>query len=510
MSSAGVKDEISDCVEAFFDKVAELADKRGCDIPQTAVYTPTNFKREDPERIVAQPSKLVRVHRALNQFFFNDTAEWLVSSGNGFDFPPAIDPEQTEGIRTYYRKRLFEFAQIVLDYTGCLEFSESDFEEAYKDHIQPKYQSKHTHRIIVPLPGFSMHDADNLREEKLRLSTKINLGNVGRNQCELSPEIEISRLTEWELAGIQTHGSPHATTDLKDLKRRLSWYYKLTIDIDVEDLPTAHEKERPGIDRSWTSQLAKQVGIRVARQVRTVLRLFQPRGYVGIGPAYVMERSWLTHRGLCMDIGGYFSSSDSLETTLVKLEHYRLHREDHDDINSFWEGIASTCDPEADTRLSTAIRRFNQTFRDKSYEDKIVDCYIGFEKTLANDDRVSSFRFPARAVLLFQDQSLYLRNSSEMSAEFVYEFIDLLQNKRNGIIHDDAKLNMGDFEGDRDRPAELTVECLSSYEFTIEARYLLSQAIQSYQELLEKKDITIKEINRETIDPKIVNILTDV
>jgi len=398
MHADNAQDRIKDCTEAFFSEMSKYADKRDLDTPQTAVYTPTTFRREDPEEIVTQPSKLVRTDNPVKQFFFDETAEWLASSNAGFDFPPALDPEQTDDIAGYYRKRLFEFAQLTLDYTGQFGFSESDFYAAYRDHIKPKYQAKHTHRIVVPLPGLSLHGTANLRQKKLSLPNQIDIDSVGRNRCELPSEVEISRLTDWELAGVQTYGSPHVTSDLSTLRRKLRWYYKLMIDIEIEDLPAAHEERRPGIDRSWTSLLAKQIGIRIAKQLVTVLRLFEPRNYVGIGPAYVTERSWLTHRNLCMDISGYFSSSDSQETPIVKLERYQLDRENYDELNSFWRKLATACDPKADTELSSAIRRFNQTFKSKSYEDKIVDSYIGFEKTLANNEGVSSFRLRAKRV----------------------------------------------------------------------------------------------------------------
>lgn len=324
----------------------------------------------------------------------------------------------------------------------------------------------------------------------------------------LGQKIEISRLSGWELAGLQSYGLPFMSADINELKREISWYNKIRIELEVEDRAIAHDDDRPGLDRSGTNKLAKSMGIRVAVQVMTALRLFKPRSYVGLGPVYLVDRSWRTYRNLCMDISAYFSSTHSITSPVVKLERYQLEKDEYEDFKQFWTTYGEDCDPAIDSPLSPAIRRFNQMFSSKSYRDQIVDGYLGFETTMAYEG-VTNFRFPARAVLLFQDRELYLSNSEEMQLRFVYEFMNRLQRKRNSIVHNDAKLGMGDYNAHSDLPKDPSIDDLSSRGFVLETRYVLSQAIQVYSELLAEYDLSIQEINQKKIDPKIIDALCD-
>lgn len=504
MSADDAKPVIKDTVEAFFEELADYVEANEITTPQTTVYSPTRVSRQDSENIVTQPSKLIETHKPLRSSFFTETAEWLVESGNGFGFPPALDPDQTEPIKQIYRDRLFEFAQLVLDYTGGFEFSDEAFDATYTDFIRPRYQSAHTHEVIIPLQKFGLIDREHPREAELLLDPLITTDELRSLHGEMVSDIEISRLSDWELSGFQSYGLPFMSTDIGDLKRDIRWSNKIRLEIEIKHRATAHDDERPGIARSWTTDLAKQMGVRIAVQVMTALRLFKPRSYVGIGPVYLVDRSWRAYRDFCMDVEAYFDSAHSSSSPVIRMVSYQLEKDEYEDFRQFWTSYGDVCDPELDSYLSSPVRRFNQMFRSKSPEDRVVDGYLGFETTMAYEG-VTKFHFLARAIFLFQDRNLYLSNPKEMKLRFIHDFVKRLQNERNRIVHDDAKLEMGAYDPNVDLPDDPTVDDLSSREFVWETRYFLSQAIQEYSELISKYGLSIQEINQKKIDPKIID-----
>lgn len=497
-----VKKRLRDDVREFVGEAADYVDRQEIEMPQTAVYSPPQIRRSDPEMIVNKPSKLFDQHSPLKQWFFNDTAAWLLEEELGFDIPPALDTDNDEGIRPYYRKRLFEFAKLVLDYTGEFVFNADAFEAAFKDYFFPRYSAEHEYEVIIPLPNLSLRDPEQYRNTSIEFSAHTK-HEGGPFKAIISDDLVISRLNDSELAGLRTYGVSDVLSSDSKFRQSFRWYHKLMVPVKVNHLPSYHEDDRPGIDPSWTAGVACDVGDRVASQLVSSLRLYSPRGFVGMGPTYCLGNSWRVYRGLCQDILTSLNGSEALDSPVIEFEMLTIQKTEYSELQNFWEEYAEICDPENDSPLATPVSRFNKTFYGQDYTDRIIDCYLGFENTLANDEGTQSFRFPSRAVFLFQNLDLYFKNGAMIELEFVYNFFSKLHYLRNSIIHGGGEIDFGPYPFDENLPGNPSIDDLSSREFVIEARFFLAQAIKQYHRLLQQCGISIKDINRKQLDPKI-------
>ena len=401
MSEDKAKSIIREGVEGYIHEIECYAVENNVGIPETAVFTPTKSSRENPEKIVKKPSKLVEYGRVPGKYFLNEAVSELIETENGFDIPPGVESQKEEIVPQYYRKKLAEFTKCVLDYGGTFEFKPQAFDSAFDDHISPRYSSTHCHEVIIPLPKLSLYDSENIRNENLLLSPLIFSSRSGAYKWKVASGPTISKLTDREMAGIQTYGHPHVSSRKGKTKKNLQWYCKLRTEIEIEHSPTAHSDSRPGINRNWTGGLARRIGPRIGEQVLTTLRLYRPRNYVGLGPIYTVENAWLSYHNYCADISGSYNGPRSHGGPTVRIENYLLERDQFNDFYEFWERHGEICDQLDDSELSRPIRRLNQAFGDKRYEDKVIDCYLGFETTLAKERGVNRFQFPIRALLLF-------------------------------------------------------------------------------------------------------------
>jgi hypothetical protein len=73
---------------------------------------------------------------------------------------------------------------------------------------------------------------------------------------------------------------------------------KLELTLEVMNRPTKHDPDAVGLDQSWTANHALLTASSIAKQLVTMLRLWSPIAYVGLGPGYLLWDSWKTYRGI--------------------------------------------------------------------------------------------------------------------------------------------------------------------------------------------------------------------
>lgn len=484
---------IKNDISSFIRTVRHYADRRGRDIPQTVIVTSNVFRDREYEYFVNKPSKLVR-EAPVRKVHFRDTAEWLVDHDAGFDIPPGYDPSETTPVKSYYRKRLFEFAQVVMDYTGTLHFSETDFNAAYNDHFTKRYSSVHDHRIIVPLPKFVLRMP---RDAPKEISLPILEDDINWSSHKVShlTNPTISKLTDEEMAGLQTYGTPGMIIKKDRTQKRLGWVNKLEFNLRVKDRRSFHNPDRQGLDRGWTGRAARNIAAGLAKQILTSIRLFIPEQYVGLGPLYNLERSWMTHRGICIDVSGSYYTNLTQQGDTISREGLNLFQEQFDDFRDYYETYGNEFDLEVGG-LTPALNRLTQMYQKSNRQDKIVDCFIGLETTLLRDGGDSS-KIADRGTVL-------LRHHPNLDVRYVHDMLSLLTQIRNDVVHNNAQVrDYIDPCNETDPPNTRPVEKVGPQNLMKQARSILSHIIREYAYLMEKEGKSIHEINVDFLDQRI-------
>ncbi|MDJ1433584.1 HEPN domain-containing protein [Halostagnicola sp. A-GB9-2] len=476
-----IKNEIS----SFIKEVRDYAHNQDHEIPQTAIFTSNNFRDRECEYFINKPSKLVR-DSSVRKWFFGDLAEWLINHNAGFEIPPALDPDNTSQIKKHYQKRLFEFAKVVMNYTGTLHFSETDFYAAYNDLFTKRYSSVHHHRIIVPLPGLWF---ERLRNDSKQYPLSILNDNLNWGSYKIShlTNPTISKLTNNEMTGLQTYGTPGMVVKKGQTQKRLKWTNKLDLNLRVKDRQSFYDADRTGIGRGWTGTAARTVATDIVKQILTSIRLFLPERDVSIGPLYNLERSWMTHRGICVNVYGTYYTNLTQQEPMFSRNHLRLSKEQFYDFQEYYDSYGSHFDLTGEG-LTLALNRLNQMYQKSNYQDKIVDCFIGLETTLLKDGGASS-KIADRGTTL-------LRHHPSLDVRYIHDLLSLLTRIRNGIVHNNAQVgDYIDLENETDPPNARPVEKVSVKNIINQARSILGHVIREYAYLMEKEGKSIQEVN---------------
>lgn len=491
--SVGSINRVKNDVASFIRTVRNFSDRQDREVPQTVILTSNVFRDREYEHFVAKPSKLVR-GAPVKKGFFRDTAAWLMDNDAGFDIPPGYDPDNRPRIQSYYQKRLFEFAQSVMDYTGTLHFSETDFVAAYNDLFTRRYSSVHDHRVVAPLSKFVLRVHDGGSRE---LTLPILEESIDWNSYEVShlTNPKISRISGEEMAGLQTYGTPGMIVKKDQTQKRLGWAYKIEFNLRVTDRRSYHDADRRGLDPSWTASAASDVAAKQTKQILTAIRLFEPEKFVCLGPIYNLERSWRTHRDLCVDVSRSHYTDLTQRGNTVFRDRLDLYKEQFDDFRAYFEAYGNEFDSEGGG-LSQALNRFNQMYRKTNRQDKIVDCFIGLETTLLRDGGDST-KIADRGTAL-------LRHHPCFNTRYVHDLLSLLTRIRNGVVHNSARVEEYIDPKNVSTPQHVRpVENIEPRHLLKQARSILAHVIREYAYLMGKESKSVHEINVDLLDYRI-------
>jgi len=471
-------------VEKFIRYVQSYTDERYENIPVTSIRTSNTFRDRKHEYQVKQPSKIVR-DSFFKKSYFSSLSRLLIKKGLSF-CPHHEDNHE----HSQHTKRIFELAKLTLDHIGEVNFDEDAFNSAYSDYFEPLYESTHTHRFIFPLPRIILRPENYPEKFRLELPPLENPINKGNYVSSIINEFTLSKITGSEMTAMQNYGTPGIITKPDQTQKRLGWSTKLDITFEVTHRPTKHNEDRVGVDPSFTGLHTSSIASDVAKQVVTALRLWDPKGYGGLGPGYRLRDSWKSYRGISDDVAGIiipeFRQRGKVYTLSNSIE---IQESERKTVRDFWTDVGPYCQLKKsdDGSLNPSLRRFSRMYERIFPEDKIIDAYIGFETTLARGH-------PEHYMPQFA--SMILEGKTELNEEDIREFVNDLQHIRNQIVHQDATLS-GDLV---EKVPEGEDAYFSESEYVREVRWYLAQVIIAYTDLLNSPDDSIQQINQEYLD----------
>lgn len=479
---------IRDAVESFAADVQDYTEDTYEQLPTTTITKSNTFRDRKHEYTVEQPSKIVRDTSRFKHFYFSDLSESLIDDGLSFCPQRRDDIEQS-----LHRKRIFKLANLTLDYAGAVTFDEDTFDTAYEDHFAPLYESTHVHRIVFPLPRVILRPDDFREGFQLPLEPLEHSIDNGEYVATLTEGLLLSQISDFEMTGMQTYGTPGMITKPDQTQKQLGWATTLEVEFEVTYRPTKHNSEHTGLDLSWTGNQALSEAAEIAKQVVTALRLWAPKDYAGLGPGYLLRDSWKTYRGISADVDRVIIPEFGQRGKSFHRDPVELSEAEQDGFREHWQQIGPYCtlkDETANT-LYRCLTRFNRMYERSSSEDQIVDAFLGFETTLIRGDPGTTLQNRAAALLHDQD---------DCNLDEVRTFLEGVRNIRNRIVHYDANLSeelSGDYFGPDETRAYLK-----------EVRWYLAQIIIAYSSLLDTPSDSIQAVNQTIVDAR-VNEMVD-
>jgi len=443
-----VKSHLREAVQDFIQRVRSEHEE----IP-TKVIRRVDESGHPHRETVASPSRVLteyRIGAEKETPILRDAGEWLYDSGNGFEITLSDDdgdeianPDKDQVV-LWYTNEILMLACQVMDYVGGFSYSERAFEAAFEDYFKPKYEELNQYEIIVPLLNFDGPD------RRVELNSDIDVETGDDHQGEIS-HIEISPLTSNELSGIYTFETKMLSLGSTGLNRVSFWSHKLKFEVET-DTGGHGGLENKAIDR-----------------VLTALRFFkEDTEAVGRNKHYRREPNWLDFRE---NIANVKSSSGPIYSSNLTGGSYQLEDSEVEEFKQFWNTYSQRLVPAGDSNISTAIRRFNQTFSKETEEDQLIDCVIGFEATLLKEvthGESYRFRLPLRA-------ALFLDEGSDYSREYIYRFFRAIYDARSSVVHTGGELGAQEICGEEVRPREFVNRTRSFLRQTI-IQYLDNEA----------------------------------
>lgn len=458
LDEEAVKSRLKEAVQGFIERVRSEHDR----IPTRTVVRVDESGTERREA-VADPFSVFTEYRIgadKETPILEEAADWLYESGNGFevnlsdDEGNEIESPNKDQITPWYTNEILMLAGHVMNYSGNFSYSDEAFEAAFNNYFKPKYAELNRYEVIVPLLKFD--GPDTIIEINPDIEIELSGGHTG----EIT-HIEISPITPSELSGIFTFESRILTMG-SGLERPQFWSHKIKLGIETD----------AGSHGGLESQ--------ALNRVRTALRLFKPEtADMGTARRYRKNPNWLDYRENITNING---SSGSRTTPALSGKGYELAEDEVRNFQSFWEEYRHQIDPEKESNIATAIRRFNQTYTKETDEDRLIDCVIAFESTLLKEitqHESYRYRLPTRAALLLDE-------GSEHDREYIYRFFKKVYDARSRVVHTGQDL----------QDQRIKEEELRSSEFVNKARDFLRQTILEYiDNQSEGKDV--QQTNRE-------------
>lgn len=457
-----VKDRLQDAVQDFIQRVASEHDE----IPSREVYRVAESGNEGREA-VANPSRVFteyRISADKDTPILRDASEWLYNSDNGFELNLSdedgndIENPDKDQVIPWYTNEILMFAGQVMDYSGDFIYSDEAFDAAFEDYFKPKYSDSNCYEVIVPLLNF--HGPDTV----IKLNPDIEIGRNENHNGKIT-HIEVSPLTRGEKSGIFTFESRAFSLGSTGMRGASRWSHKLKFECETDGV------KHGGLEN------------KVIDRVLTVLRLFKPEtADMGSQGHYRRNPNWLDYREGITNID---SSTWSSRTPTLRGLGYELEEDDITEFRDFWRSYRHEIDSETGSDLSTAIRRFNQTYSKETDEDRLIDCVIAFEATLLNEiTQHASYRFrlPLRAGLLLDE-------ASDHNRQYIHQFFKRVYDARSNVVHTGGEL----------QEQSVLSETLRPSEFAKKTRDFLRLAILQYVDN-QSEGKNIRETNQEIDD----------
>lgn len=435
-------------------------------VPSEEVYRVTE-SGEKRRELVSQPSKVISEYgfgEEPTPKSVTEMADWLYETDYGFELRISdqdgnqIENPDKDQVVPWYSREILRFVGEVMDYTGGFTYSEDAFESAFKNEFEPKYARSNSYEVIVPLLKFDGPG------DIIKLDPDIDIDINDDHKGEVT-YIEVSPLTSEELSGIYTFENRIFTLGSTGLRRAGFWSHKLTMRFDT-DGGRHGGLENKALDR-----------------VLTALRLFKSEtGVMGAERSYSRDPNWLDHREGIMNLE---SSMGTQGRPILRGKGYELEDNEVPELRDFWERYRHELDSQDESNVSTAIRRFNQTYTKETEEDRLVDCVIAFETTLLSEiTQHASYRFrlPLRA-------GLFLHQVSDEDREYIYEFFKNIYDARSNVVHTGGELRERSVNGEDLRPRD----------FVNKTREFLRVTILKYLEG-QSEGMSVEDINDEIDD----------
>lgn len=471
-----LKEQIRSCVENFADTVREEQDF----VPKLRIAAGDRGDRK--EKIINEPSRIITFYSSRQQEFFNETAEWIRETGNGFDLKEPADPDDEdvfflgepedhvssdERILLSYVNALFNFAGTVMDYSGGYVVTDDGFNQAYEEHWLPKYETGlKTFEIIIPLHLFTIPRDD---EVVIELSPEFELREKRHNYYRVE-SLRICPITDSERRGVHTSsaggGEGFSLNPIDACK------FKIYAEI------AAREPEATLYDP----------GEEIGKRLATALRLFNPDSDAGdltIGTTFRREPSWLEFRE---GIPDFIVTGDANKDRTQRQEGYLLYPDSVEEFAEFWERHCKRIRLDRDGRFTRSIQRFNEIWSKRFFEDQLLDCLIGLEGLLLQGVGSGSsitFRLKLRGGQILNNRLPYDR-------DYIQKFLRDIYSLRGDIVHENEYL--ADVLDQSKQLKMLDEEFEHPKEVVAEARSFMGVSIVAYMDLAEETGMSIDKL----------------
>lgn len=476
--AAKAKPIIQNGVQEFINSVQEYFEEHYDNIPSTSIDRISSRPSGSLEHLITKPSKIVEENRPFKRSYFREVAETVIKRDASFHSNGG-----GKGPRSALKREIFELAKLTLDYNGKVEFDEDAFNSAYVDHFTPLYEHTHEHDVVFPLARVGIVPTDHTKEFQLSLSPQKQSFDFGKKKAEIVDDLRISRLSDEEMSAVLNYGTPGMVLRKDRAQRRLGWWYALRMKIKVTHRPTKHSDKTIGYKKGLAGNFALRIGSKIAAQVLTTIRLWEPRKYAGLGPGYIFGKSWRSYRGIFPDIERTYSSRFQQRGSIKLDRGVTIEEENSDVFQEFWKQIGPYCSFDDENSLRSCLERFNRIYEKSSREDKVIDAYIGLETTLIRGDPSSVLA--TRAKTLLNPRVDYDETTIE-------SFIDCFNDLRNDIVHSDATIS------DRDLSEVPNVN--EPCEYIPEVRWYLAEIIMGYAFRLPDPESSIQALNVDVLD----------
>lgn len=501
-----LRDVLKPIVEEYIAQLSSMQSFKN-DSPTVTLWRYDSANASHVQDKVLQPSKLMKPYERFSEYHTEKLADILDENvaellERGYDFSIAHPseystdpPSQTNIAAGRVRYLLSKLIADTLDYAGKFEFDEDAFDAVFEDTIPPLYNHFKDFEYVIPISGLAKSFS------AVKLSPHESEFEDGSSSiAEFVSDLELGPLTESEMSGIWTVdaglNAQSFTSRVHDSPSELGVRARIRGTVRVKDrsktktpsIPSNAQWEQMGVDLMQTE----------AERALKLLRLYGPeRDQVKLGHIFVTRPHWITYReGI-----EHLSVRKSVPDPWVR--SYWSYEFDDDDATTFreyWEEYGELLSEES---VSQPLRRFNQSFDKNSLEDRLIDCFLGFESSLMKGPGHSyAFRLPGRATLLLADQVDEPR--------FVYEFFSALRECRNTILHSNVQLDEITLNNIHNLSENLRDEGdILPRKFVVQAQVFLSKILLKYMDLMIEEDASIHDINTELLEPTMKDLIAN-
>ncbi|MFC6723131.1 hypothetical protein ACFQE1_01735 [Halobium palmae] len=505
-----LKPAVQEYIEALADFQSDIKYPPTIEIHHSA-FDGSSVSRE----LVSHPSRLIHHFQAKNE---NDPFQAPIESLLDKDLdPPAVSPVELlepvdndviEELNSDNTTRTRECRRLVrtlirntLDYAGEYEFHQEAFDAVFEDHIRPLWDYENTIDVIIPISGLS-NSFSPIELPPFQIEHKEESSSIAR-LCKL----EIGPFTKSEMSGLRTVDSEFdglQRNGFSGMPANRTVLSRVRGTVFVKDHSETATRSAGG-GSHWES-LARELVRLEAKRILKMLRLYGPnRKQIKLAHVFTVKPHWITHR----EGVEYLTANTFVSDPWVSGIHSGTYEFDDADAQEFAEQWSEYGEYLSEDTFSQPLRRFNQAFGRNTSEDRLIDCFLGFESSVLKGVGSPAFRLPARSTLLL---------SGEISeSEEVFEFFKIIRKCRNEIVHHDTRIQ--DINIDDENSLDISKldselveeENLNASEFEKRGRVYLAMILKKYMELKTAfpDQGSIQEINNNIVEPRIIRSISE-